>query len=63
MLVYHRARKPSSFLGLADALVGLSSSLVVFWSSFLIWSIIHIFLNVCPFDEIAFVVSGKVEIP
>ena len=30
------------------------------WSSVIIWRIIYKFLNVCPFDCTAFVVSGNV---
>ena len=37
------------------------SALVGCWSSVSIRRIIYKFLNVCPFDFTAFVVSGKVE--
>ena len=39
------------------------SALVDCWSSFSIRRIIHIFFNVCPFDNMAVEVSGKVGIP
>ena len=39
------------------------SALVECWSSFSIRRIIYNFVNVCPFDYMAVVVSGKVGIP
>ena len=39
------------------------SALVDCWSSFSIRRIIYQFFNVCPFDNIAVAVSGKVRIP
>ena len=39
------------------------SALVGCWSLTFIRRIIYIFLNICPFDYTAFVVSGKVGIP
>ena len=39
------------------------SALVDCWSSFSIRMIIYNFFNVCPFDDMAVVVSGKVGIP
>ena len=39
------------------------SILVGCWSSVYIRRITYKFLNVCPFDYTAFVVSGKVEYP
>ena len=39
------------------------SALVGCWSSAFIRRIIYNFLNVCPFDYMAFAVSGKVGIP
>ena len=39
------------------------SALVDCWSSFSIRRIIYNFFNVCPFDNMAVVVSGKVRIP
>ena len=41
----------------------LNGALVGRWSSAFIRRIIYKFLNVCPFDYTAFVVSGKVGIP
>ena len=39
------------------------SALVDCWSSFAIRRIIYNFFNVCPFDNMAVEVSGKVGIP
>ena len=39
------------------------STLVDCWSSFSIRRIIYIFFYVCPFDNMAVAVSGKVGIP
>ena len=39
------------------------SALVDCWSSFSIRRIIYNFFNVCPFDNMAVEVSGKVGIP
>ena len=47
---------------LCNNLYGLST-LVGCWSSTFIRRIIYTFLNVCPFEYTAFVVSGKVGIP
>ena len=39
------------------------STLVGCWSSVYLRRIIYKFLNVCPFDNMAFAVSGKVGYP
>ena len=51
--VYHLACLCNNFM---------ASRLVDVWSSVFIRGIIYKFLNVCPFDYTAFVVSGKVSI-
>ena len=55
ILFYHLTCLCNNFYGLS-ALVGC-------WSSVFIRRIIYKFLNACPFDYIAFAVSGKVGIP